>query len=246
MTKLRKALIVYDDPSVREELQSMLDRYSEFETAWVAGTKKDALAVFKSQSPDLMFLGLRLPDGNGLQVLRRAREACPGLYVVVFTAFYPYISREAFSYGEDDYLLNPFTHDELDRVLRRYLSGGEVGGIHRDGVGADTLAVRTLNNELMPIVRDDIVFFRYDSAKKLWEAMISDVLSLTLRKGTTARDILRIGPQFRQCHQSFIVNLKKVKLIGLTQIKMCEPFAMLSIPIGRTYCKSLQDSFKQV
>lgn len=246
--KKTKVAIVYDDPAVRGALKDMLDRYSEFEVDWTAGTKAEATSIFRTRCPELLFLGLRLPDGNGLQVLDYARETCPCLYTVIFTSFYPYISRKAFSYGEDDYLLNPFSHDDLDRVLRRCLAAGR----HEDSMassredGYDALALRTVSNELMPVGRDDIAFFRYDGARKLWDAVISESVSLPLRKGTTAKDILQLSPVLRQCHQSFIVNLRMVRLVGLTQVRMCAPFAQLSIPIGRTFCKTMQESFKLV
>lgn len=250
MTKKNKVMVVYDDAAVRSGLKDTLDRYSEFDTAWVAGTLADAVSVFKNSAPDLMFLGLRLPDGNGLQVLQRAREACPGVYVVIFTSFYPYISQEAYNYGEDDYLLNPFTHDELDKVLRRYLAvKSGVRLTRRDEAGAKPvgmLALRTLGNELMPVVKEDIALFRYDGNKKLWEAVFNDSLSLSMRKGTVAKDILKISPIYRQCHQSYIVNICMVKLVGMTHLRLCAPFTHDPIPIGRTFCKALQDCFKQV
>lgn len=76
--------------------------------------------------------------------------------------------------------------------------------------------------------------------------MLDDEMSLTLRKGTTAKDIMQLNPMFQQCHQSFIVNLSHVRLISNTQVRLHKPFALYSIPIGRTFLRPFIERFRLV
>lgn len=248
-----KVLIVDDDMLAHERLRSMLTAYPYFEVAYDAGTLEEAKKILAEQSPDILFLDLELPDGNGMELLSMVNEYHPGMYVVVFTGFYHDVNEEAYKHGESDYLLKPILPDELDKVIRRYMATVQNndkatidGSILRKEKLYDTVALMTINNELRPVKCSEIGFFRYEGKKKIWAAVLNDSLLLTLRKETTAQDIIRLSPLFQQSHQSFIVNLSYVELIGNTQVKLKQPFQRYSIPMGRTFLSSFHSRFKMI
>ena len=78
-----KALIVEDDPGTRRGLESSIRDFGG-ETHSV-GTAKEAVRALEEFQPHLLIVDISLPDGTGLDILRRAREAQPDLEGVVIT-----------------------------------------------------------------------------------------------------------------------------------------------------------------
>lgn len=168
----------------------------------------------------------------------------------MFTAYYQSVGKEAYRHGEHDYLLKPILPDEFDKVIRRYESlqndSSSAPTDLRKGKLFDTIALVTANNERRPTKCGEIGFFRYKSERKLWVAVLNDSTSLTLRKGTTAKDILELSPIFQHSHQAFIVNLNYVSFFGNTKIRLRKPFQSYFIPMGRTFLHPFDERFRQV
>jgi DNA-binding NtrC family response regulator len=63
---------------------------------------------------DIVLLDIKLPDRNGMEILKAVRSEKPGLYVIVMTGYYTVQNAvEAMKAGAFDYLTKPFSDDEL-------------------------------------------------------------------------------------------------------------------------------------
>jgi two-component system, NtrC family, response regulator PilR len=117
---LRKILVVDDEPSLRELLVIML-RKDGFDVS-VAATRTAAIEALAKTAVDLVITDLRLPDGDGLEVLRQVKSTAPDTVVVVMTAFSSTQSAvAALKLGAHDYIIKPFDVDELRIVIRKAL-----------------------------------------------------------------------------------------------------------------------------
>jgi DNA-binding NtrC family response regulator len=87
-------------------------------TVEIAMTGRDAMDRFSRKAFDLLIADLRLPDVDGLDVIRRIKSWKPGTSVVVVTG-YPSISSavDAMKLGSYDYLPKPFTKDEITAAV---------------------------------------------------------------------------------------------------------------------------------
>lgn len=260
---MKTVMIVDDDLSAQEQVTTLLEEYGHFKVVLSAGTVADAERMLMDESPDILFLDLELPDGNGMDMMRFVRKYHPGMYVVVFTAFYQQVGDRAYQGGEDDYLLKPILRDEFDKVIRRYEVLSHARGEHDmpatrqlsdtrqlndawRGQLYDVVALTTMRNEIRPTCCNEIGFFRYNGERKVWTAMLKDATELVLKKGTSAKDIQLLSPMFQQAHQSYIVNLQHVRLIGNTQIKLNSPFQQHLIPVGRTFLPTFLERYKMI
>jgi two-component system, OmpR family, KDP operon response regulator KdpE len=104
-------LVVEDEPAMTRLLRSVLTAagYRVFEV----GTAKEALLQAAGRSPDLVLLDLGLPDGDGVDVVRRLREWMRAPIVVVSARDREQGKIEALDAGADDYLTKPFGTGEL-------------------------------------------------------------------------------------------------------------------------------------
>jgi DNA-binding NtrC family response regulator len=114
-------LIIDDDPGFRRLLETILS--GEGFGLEAAGTVADALRAGARKQFHLVLTDLKLPDGDGLSVLRWFREHAPETPVIMITAFGTVASAvEAMKLGAVDYIGKPLASpDELRMVVRRTL-----------------------------------------------------------------------------------------------------------------------------
>ncbi|MBI4875687.1 MAG: sigma-54-dependent Fis family transcriptional regulator [Acidobacteria bacterium] len=114
-------LIVDDDPGFRKLLETILS--GEGYGVETAGSVREAVQAGARRKFDLVVSDLKLPDGDGLGVLRWWAENMPGTPVVMITGFGTVATAvEAMKLGAVDYLGKPLSSpDELRLLVRRAL-----------------------------------------------------------------------------------------------------------------------------
>jgi len=93
-------LIVEDNPSFRGSLKEMLvTRFPQI-TVYEVGSGEEALETMARLRPDLMFVDIRLPGQNGLELTRQVRKDDTRVIIVVLTNYdLPEFREAAFRYG---------------------------------------------------------------------------------------------------------------------------------------------------
>jgi len=115
---MKSILIIDDDALIRKTLSSHLGRQG-FETR-TAEDGESGLEAQAGQNPDLVLLDVRLPDLDGLEVLRRIRENSPRAMVVIMTAFDDMKTTvEAVKCGAFEYLVKPLDFVALDLTVEK-------------------------------------------------------------------------------------------------------------------------------
>jgi len=111
-------LVVDDDDYVRKACREIVARSGL--AVKEAADLTEARVLLQCQKFDLLLLDLKLPDGNGLDLLRQVKALYPDADVVVMTAFATISSAvRAMQIGASDYLTKPFGREELTKVLER-------------------------------------------------------------------------------------------------------------------------------
>lgn len=115
-----KILVVDDEVEVVNFLVDFLKRLGLEAEKAVCGT--DALKMFSLVKPDWVFLDVKMPDIDGFTVLRKMKEANPGIQVMMITGKDDELSEnEALSLGVRDYLIKPVDLDELRTKIKKYI-----------------------------------------------------------------------------------------------------------------------------
>lgn len=113
---MHSILIIDDNVTLRRSLElSLAEDGYELSTA---GTGEDGLTKVKNGLAELVFLDLKLPDMNGIEVLRRIKEINEDIIVIVITAYGDVKSAvEAMKLNAYDYVTKPFEIDEIKLII---------------------------------------------------------------------------------------------------------------------------------
>jgi DNA-binding NtrC family response regulator len=115
-----KILIIEDEKLIRMTLRERLSREG-YQIA-EAGTGEEGLRTLDEEEADLVLLDYKLPDTDGVEVLRRIREMGRDTAVILMTAFSTVTSAvEAIKLGAYDYLDKPVDHEALLTVMGKAL-----------------------------------------------------------------------------------------------------------------------------
>ncbi len=120
-----RLLVVDDERLIRWSLEQTLSKRGC--EIFTASTGEAALAAVREDAPELVLLDLRLPDIDGLQVLRQIKELAPHVQVLIMTAYADVgTAVEAMRLGAYDYLPKPIDFDNLAVTLRNALEASQL------------------------------------------------------------------------------------------------------------------------
>ena len=115
-----RILIVDDEPDMLESCSRILSRQGY--ACVTAGDGRTALAVLEREHPDLLLTDFRMPEMDGMALLRRAHELDPALPVIMLTGFATIESAvAAIKQGAFDYLPKDFSVEQLRLAVERGL-----------------------------------------------------------------------------------------------------------------------------
>ena len=249
-----RILLVDDDAAVLRVIQRRLEKAGHDVVVCAGGV--EALAILAKQTFDAMISDIQMPGVSGLALLRAVREHDLDLPVVLVTGN-PGVSSasDAVGYGAFRYLIKPVPFEELDAVVKRAASIGQMARSKReyveefgsgkfrvgDRAGVDAMLDRALSSLWMayqPIVRAvDSSLFAYEALMRVDEPMLPHpgaVLDAAERAdrihdvGRAVRANVVTGTRGANKGWLFFVNLHPEDLLDATLFLADSPFAALA------------------
>jgi len=244
-----KVAIVDDDELSLDNLAFGLQKFGDFHLEGTARNGASGKKLIAKVHPDLLFLDVELPDMRGMDLLDSIHESLTWNMKVVFYTAYDKYMMSAIRQSAFDYLLKPFEEDELELIISRFMERIE---LERKVVSfpsalattSQTFMVFTPTNDMRALRPAEIGYFRYCSDRKQWEAILSGQTPLSLKKSTTAEQIVKYAPCFVQIHQSFIINIDYLMIIKDSKCVLYPPFENVAeLLVSKKYKKELQDRY---
>lgn len=252
-----KALIIDDDLISTRLLAEELNRREEIELCGSAESLLEGEALIAKYHPDVIFLDMQFPEGNGLAWYEKAN--LPENTKVVFHTCYQRYIHDALSLRVFDFLLKPYEASELDVIIKRLKNAKnenlksnhttpEIPKLHSGSISkSQLLSITSVTNSKIIVNPADIVYFRYISDRKIWECVFYNLKRIILKRQTTAETILAYGPDFVRTHKHFIVNLGYISIINSNDCILLPPLDNITeIKISKTYRKELMDRFYDI
>ena len=117
---MAKILVIDDEYSIRESLEMFLSEKDH--QVFTADTGEKGFHLFALHDPEIVILDIRLPDGNGLDLLVRIQDEQCAAKVIMITAFQDMATTiEAMKRGAYDYIHKPLDADVVEKTVNRAL-----------------------------------------------------------------------------------------------------------------------------
>jgi DNA-binding NtrC family response regulator len=121
MDEKMSIMIVDDEMIVRESLYHWFNKYGH--VVETASSGHEALAKLEKLPFDVLFVDIKMPVMDGIELLGKVKEAYPHTIVIIITAYGSIdTALKAMKMGASDYLLKPFKPDQLSLVLEKIAS----------------------------------------------------------------------------------------------------------------------------
>lgn len=139
-------LVMEDEESVARGLEMVLEE--EGYDVDLAYTGAGALETFEKSSFDLVVADLRLPDSDGLEIIKIVKERKPETEVVVITGYSSVSSAvDAMKIGVADYLPKPFTESEIKVAIGNALSREKIASQEKAGRSVEPAAENLIQKQ---------------------------------------------------------------------------------------------------
>jgi two-component system, NtrC family, nitrogen regulation response regulator NtrX len=119
---MKPRILVIDDESAIRDSMKMILEYEGYEFVGAA-TGQDGLGIIEREPPDLVFLDIKMPGMDGLEVLERIKAVNDGLPVIIVSGHGTTPTAvEAIKKGALDFIDKPFSRDRIDLTVRNVLN----------------------------------------------------------------------------------------------------------------------------
>ena len=191
-----KAVIVDDEPLARDLIRRLLAAHADVEIVGEAGDVAAAVRTITSARPDVVFLDIELPGGNGFEIL----AGLPAPPNVVFVTAHEGYAVRAFAVSALDYLCKPFDDERLASSLARVRARLRPQTRFAIRDGDTTTLVPIADIECIEAAGKHIIIYAAGASHQSRETL-------------TACE-QRLDPErFVRIHRSAIVNLDHVRVV---------------------------------
>ncbi|MDR1468538.1 MAG: response regulator [Spirochaetaceae bacterium] len=143
MNKTLKIVLADDEEVIRDTLAKKINSSSSgYSVVAVAESGREALEKIRSLKPDILLTDICMPGMDGLELVKEAAAAEGSLKTVIISGYDNFsYAKTAMSLGIRDYILKPFSQDELFSVLDKIASEIEAARKQRQRAEADLAPV---------------------------------------------------------------------------------------------------------
>jgi two-component system LytT family response regulator len=205
-------IVVDDEISVRNAITKLLaEQFPDLEVISTAGTLKSAYEAMMKHLPDLLFLDVELPDGNGFELLKMIS---PVNFKVIFITGHQEYALDAIKVSALDYILKPFDEDELRIAVEkaREIINHDEQNIKLQALSENLRSKRTLKRIILPtadnlylVSVEDIIRAEADSNYTVF--WLTEGRKIMVSRTIKEYDEMLSTSGMIRVHQSHLVNV---------------------------------------
>lgn len=226
-----KCLIVDDEPLAIRLIEKHIAKIDALEVVATCNTALKAFELLNTQSIDLLFLDIKMPNITGIEFLKNLKNPPK---TILTTAYRDY-ALEGYDLGVVDYLLKPITFERFFKAVNRIVETTKNDVKTNESVSNEFILVKSgIKNHKINI--NDILYI--ESLKDYIKINTIDGKSVTSKYKISDIEAELEGNCFLRIHRSFIINSSKISAFTTNEIEING----FEIPIGASY-KEIAISF---
>ena len=227
-----KCLIVDDEPLSINLIKNHLANLDDYVVIGEARNAINALNVLEKQQVDLMFLDINMPKISGIELLKSLQNPPK---VIIISAHKEY-AIEGFNLDVVDYLLKPVSFERFFRAMNKFKNKNTestvAAGIISNNADTNNFISIKDNKKVYNINLNDILFI--ESMREYVKFHLKDEETIVAKQAISKLEENLPSDQFIRTHKSFIVPIKKVRVLSATYVQIGKK----QIPVGRNYKSS--------
>ncbi|MDJ1500274.1 LytTR family DNA-binding domain-containing protein [Xanthocytophaga agilis] len=230
------ALIIDDEPLAHDVILRYLEDVSFVQVVGQCYQASEAIQVVNTQKIDLIFLDIRMPRIQGLDLLRTLRQKP----MVIITSAYQEYALESFELDVCDYLLKPFRFDRFLKAVQKayelYQLKNQEGNnlpVVSEPAPEQQIFIKSDKRFIQLNLKDIYYLEAYGNYIKIW---LEDRYHLTMRTMGSFEEQLPEN-DFIRVHKSFIVNKNHVAYL---EGKMVILKNNKRIQVGKNYTQAFK------
>lgn len=202
-----KTIIIDDEPHAVKVLSLMLEQHCpEAEKVGTADNISDGYKLIIELTPDLVFLDINMPNGSGLDLLKRIQHL--KIAVILTTAHHEF-AIDALRLSAADYLLKPIAKDELrsamDRINNKIVQSDS--SKPDQSIENTKISIKTVDG-LTILNLDEIEYVQSDKNYSIFFNKGSEIIS---SKPLGEYEEVLLSPSFIRIHRSTIVSVSHIR-----------------------------------
>lgn len=220
--KIKKAILVDDEPKAIQNLTILLNEYCK--TIQIVGTANsvdEASILIEKHKPEVVFLDIEMPKKTGFQLLKETKNR----FQVIFVTAYDEYAIKAFEVSAVDYLLKPI---DIKRLIESVEKLNHIKS-NNSGVLEENISYKTINKIVIPKILQDeiltvdkIVCFNADRTYTniFYEKngnIHKTIYSKPLRYFC---DLLESSTLFFRSHRSWMINTNYLRTINQKELTL--------------------------
>lgn len=210
-------VIVDDEPNARENLRILIEKYIPgIHIRGTAGSVQEAVPLVQQVRPDLVFLDIEMPHGNGFTFLSTIPEID---FDVIFVTAYDHYAVKAFKFSAVDYLLKPVDVDDLTAAIERVRNKKTANRGNLKNLVENKQANNPGNKKIVLSLSDQFLFVELKDIIRL-EAedyytwfYIAGRDRILISKNLGEYEDLLCDQDFFRVHKSHIINMNQIQKV---------------------------------
>jgi two-component system LytT family response regulator len=237
-----RVMLIDDEPLARQGLRAELGRLPDTEVCGEAGTMTQALQAIPALAPDALFLDIRMPRGDGFDLLKRLPSPPP----VVFVTAHSEYAVQAFEVQAVDYLLKPVRPARLAEAVAR-LQSALGRGTETPAYGEeDRICLRTPERTLVTRAEDIILL---QAEGDFTRVTVREEHPLLICQTLGAFERTLPSPPLVRLDRSLMINIERVETIEVSPTRGARVTLRgieFPVELGRTALRRLREAIPQV
>lgn len=223
-------IIIEDERPAQAILKSYLKKLPQVEVLGAFQSCIEAHHFFKTQTADVVFLDINLPDISGIDFIKTVMNPP----AIIMTTAYPDYAVDSFELATIvDYLVKPFSFDRFLKAMHKVEQRLQIQPQYNE---RDTLFLN-VDKTLHKIVIDDIVYIESD---RNYITVVTKNKKLSYIESLKQWREKLTDAKFVQIHKSYIINTTLVDKLSGNEVFVLGT----RLPIGRTFKSGLLQQLK--
>lgn len=224
-----KAIAIDDEPMALEVIRSLSEKVTFVEMAGYFSDAFEANRFMQTESVDLIFLDIKMPDVSGIDFIR----SLPNPPMVIFTTAYAEHAVESFELDAIDYLLKPFS---LIRFLKACNKAYDQMELRKEKLGLPSKLSSIFIKSGYEKIQLDLEDLLYAEGGGNYVVFVTRNKKIASRLTMAEAEALLPQRSFIRIHRSYIVARKHIKKIDRKNVWV----DTFELPIGPAYTSVLE------